>query len=555
MRPIRRLREYAEGHGLAYTLRRSADKAAQTLLGTYDRVWRRTRATEAELREQRAHPPAAGLISVVIPVYNTKAVYLEELLESLRAQSYENWEAVLWDGASTSPETAAVLAAAEKREPRFRVFRGTENLGISGNTNRAVGEARGEYIALCDHDDVLSPDALWRMAEAIAREQPDWLYSDEDMLTQNGKVHMDPHYKPDFCPEYLMGDNYISHLGVLRKSLLERVGGLRPGYDGSQDHDLYLRCAAVSRKVVHVPYTLYYWRKLRSSESRRHLDRCLDAAARAAEDAAARAGRRLTAVPVDRRVRLWFDFPREASVEVIVHGPTREAARNCFDRLRASAPWPRLKGTFSASPPEGRYAALNRAAAESEADYLLFLEASCETPTRHFFRELLMYACEDGVAGVTAVLTDRRGRIVHGGFALGRKGFARGIQTGLRHGAGGWHDLMNKVHNVSAVSVCCLMVRRDQFLPFDERYRGGLGAAEQGLRATEKGLRFVFTPHAVLRCGAEELLLKGEARDPADAALFRRDHGETFPDPCYPARLSRDRADYRWQSGGSKIKS
>ena len=547
MNPYRRLREYAEEHGIAYTVRRSADKAAQLLLGTYDRVWRRTRASGEELREQRAHPPAAGLISVVIPVYNTKVVYLDALLESLRAQSYENWEAVLWDGASTSAETVSALDAAAAREPRFRVFHGKENLGISGNTNLAFAEAKGEYVALCDHDDVLSPDALWRMAEAIVRDRPDWLYSDEDMLSQNGRVHLDPHYKPDFCPEYLAGDNYISHLGVVKKSLLEQVGGLRSAYDGSQDHDLYLRCAAVSRNVTHVPYTLYSWRRLRSSESRRHLDRCLDAAARAAEDAAARAGRTLTAVPVDRRLRLWYDFPRDASVEVILHGGTEAECREAYRALTAAAPWPRLRATIVPGGPEALYAGLNQAAEESGADYLLFLEASCRTACRHFFRELLMYACVDGVAGVTPVLTDRRGRITHGGFALGMKGLARGIQTGLRHGAGGWHDLMNKVHNVSAAAPCCVLVRRDQFLPFDARYRSGLGAAEQGLRAAERGMRFVITPHAATVCEKSPLLLAGEARDPRDAELFGRDHGDAFRDPRYPARLGRERADYQWK--------
>ena len=159
-----------------------------------------------------------------------------------------------------------------------------------------------------------------------------------------------------------------------------------------------------------------------------------------------------------------------------------------------------------------------------------------------------MYACRDGVAGVSPVLTDRKGRVTHGGFALGMKGLARGINTGLRMGAGGWHDLMNKVHNVSAVSPCCMMVRRDQFIPFDEGYRTGLGAAEQGLRAAEKGMRFVVTPHAVLLCEDEPLLLLGEDRFAPDEERFLRDHGAECRDPCYPARLRRDRADYNWDA-------
>ena len=544
MNMIHRRQEYESEHGLAYTLRRSAEKAAQLLLGTYDRIRRREAPDPEELKRQRSCPPDAGLISVVVPVYNTRPAWLKELLKSLQIQTYENWETVLYDGCSTDPATLAVLEEAARNEPRFRVIHGKENLGISGNTNIAVSLARGEYIALCDHDDLLREDALWRMAEAIAQKHPDWLYSDEDMISQNGTRHMDPHCKPDFCPEYLSGDNYISHFCLLRKELLEQAGGLRSEFDGSQDHDLYLRCAALSRNVVHVPYILYSWRKARNSVSRQHLNRCLDAAARAAEAEAAAKGQACIAVPIGRRTRLWYDFPREASVEVILFGGNEEGCRECLADLQAVAPWPGLTATLTVTDPENLYSALNEAAAASTADYLLFLDAASLVQTRHFFRELLMYAQRDGVAGVTPVLVDRKNRITHGGFALGMEGIAQGINSGLRVTAGGWHDLMNKVHNISAVSVCCMMVRRDQFLPFDERYQSGLGSAEQGLRATEKGMRFVFTPHASVLCEDDFLLLNGKDRFAPDVEQFRKDHGNAFHDPCYPARMSRKKANY-----------
>ena len=280
-----RLKEYRREHGLAYTIRRSGDKLTQVALGTWHRRWKAAQPDEIALEAQRQNPPAAGLLSVTVPVKDPKVSFLEELLQSLKKQTYENWEAILYDGDSRDPAVRDALDRAGREDPRFRVFHANTNGGISDNTNAAIALARGEYIALCDHDDVLSPDALWRMAEVIAREHPDWLYSDEDMMTEGG-IHIDPHWKPDFCPEYLEGDNYISHLSVLKKDLILRAGGLRPGYDGSQDHDLYLRCAALGVVPVHVPYTLYTWRKVRSSESRQHLSRCLDASARAAEDAA-----------------------------------------------------------------------------------------------------------------------------------------------------------------------------------------------------------------------------------------------------------------------------
>ena len=244
MRAIDRIREYRESHGTAYTLKRLGQKAAQQLLGTYDRRWRQERASEAELLAQRENQPDAGLISVVIPVYNTDPGMLRALLESLRAQTYRNFEAVLWDGGSTRAETLAVLDETAKTQGDgpavFRVIRGEENLGISGNTNEAVKAAKGDYAVLCDHDDLLAPDALWRAAECIAAKRPDVIYSDEDRITENGRRHMDPHYKPDYCPDTLVSDNYMCHMAVIRRDLLEETG-LRSGFDGSQDHDLFLR--------------------------------------------------------------------------------------------------------------------------------------------------------------------------------------------------------------------------------------------------------------------------------------------------------------------------
>ncbi len=190
---VTRIQEYLQSHGTSYTLKRLGQKAAQQFLGTYERRRKQEMATPEELRTQRENQPDAGLISVVIPVYNTDPDMLTALLDSLEVQTYLNYEAILYDGAGNRAETLAVLKEHSEKEPRFRLVRGEENQGISGNSNEAVRLARGEYIALCDHDDLLAPDALWRVAECIAEKHPDMIYTDEDRLTENGKKHMDPH--------------------------------------------------------------------------------------------------------------------------------------------------------------------------------------------------------------------------------------------------------------------------------------------------------------------------------------------------------------------------
>ena len=546
MKMIGRIREYRASHGTTYTLRRLGQKAAQQLLGTYDRRRRRELPDAGELRRQRENQPAAGLISVVIPVYNTDPGMLGALLDSLEAQTYLNFEAVLYDGASTRADTREVLEAREKACSRFRVFRGEENLGISGNTNEAVKLARGEYAALCDHDDILSPDALWRVAECIAGKHPDMIYSDEDRITENGRRRMDPHYKPDYCPDNLVSDNYICHLAVIRKALLEEAGGLRSGFDGSQDHDLFLRIAERTDRIEHIPYVLYSWREVSGSKSHTDLYTCLLNGCRASEEHEAALGRPVHAVPVNKEIRLWYDIPRDASVEALIHGDSEEECMACLGELKFLTDWPDLTGSVIAAGEQERVPLINRAARTSTADYLLLLDAGVTEMNRYFIREMLMYAMRDDVAGVTGVLTDRRARITHGGFALGTDCTAQCVNEGMFVTAGGWHDMMNKVHNVSAVSLGCMLVKRANWLDLDEGFRGGLAAADLGLRQRAEGRWFVFTPHARAVLAPGPLLLSGRDRDPEDTALFERKWGTGLHDPCYSPRFGKKKANYHF---------
>ena len=546
MKAIERIRDYRRSHGTAYTLKRLGQKAAQQLLGTYDRRWKRDRASAEDLAAQRAHQPDAGLISVVIPVYNTDPGMLNALLDSLRSQSYLNFEAILYDGASTRKETAEVLKARSVNEPRFRVIRGEENLGISGNTNEAVRLARGEYVALCDHDDLLSPDALWEVARRIAESRPDMIYSDEDRITQSGRRHMDPHYKPDYCPDNLVSDNYICHLAVIRKAVLQETGGLRSGFDGSQDHDLFLRVAEKTGRIEHIPRVLYSWREVFSSKSHRELWTCLENGCRAAVEHEAALGRKAEAVPVNKEIRLWYEIPENASVEALVHGISEEACQECLGELLFRTDWPKLTGSIVVAGEADRVPLINEAARTSTADYLLLLDADVTEMNRYFIREMLMYAQRKDVAGVTGVLTDRRKHITHGGFAIGTDRTAQCVNEGMYVSAGGWHDMMNKVHNVSAVSLCCLMVRRENWLDLDEGYCGGLAAADLGLRQRAAGKWFVFTPHAQAKLEPRSLLLSGKERDPRDTARFEERWGTAVHDPCYSVRFSRKKADYHY---------
>lgn len=302
-----RVRAYVRMHGAGYTLHRAGEMLAARVLLRDEWRFRRERTSKRELATQRAHPFPDVRISVVVPVFNTRPKFLRALADSLLAQTHGAWEACLYDGGSTSAETRKALEAIAARDSRFHIAFGAENAGISGNTNRAIKMATGEYIALCDHDDVLAPDALWRIAEAIDAHHPDVLYTDEDKLTTHGAIHVDAHRKPDFCPDNLRSGNYICHLSVIRRTLLDAIGGLRPAFDGSQDHDLMLRACERADGVIHIPRVLYHWRTLRGSMSHTKLAVCLDAAARAVEESMRRTGFPGTCRVEDGVLRLRYD--------------------------------------------------------------------------------------------------------------------------------------------------------------------------------------------------------------------------------------------------------
>ncbi len=201
------------------------------------------------------------MISIVTPTYNTPVAFLEALLQSVQAQTYRNWELCIADGGSDDPRLRAVLNAWAAADPRIQVQYLNENRGIAENSNAAVALATGEFITFLDHDDTLAPFALHEITGAVNRHpDADFLYSDEDKIDGATGRRCDPHFKPAWSPDLLRAYNYITHLTVVSRRLLDQVGGFRPGFEGSQDYDLILRATEKSRRIVHIPQVLYHWR-------------------------------------------------------------------------------------------------------------------------------------------------------------------------------------------------------------------------------------------------------------------------------------------------------
>ena len=280
----------------------------------YEPWYEHHKATEETLRRQRKQSAAwkgAPRVSIVVPLYCTNETFLREMIGSVQAQSYENWELCLADG---SPKEEAVRLEAVVREcagedARICYRRLEKNLGIAGNTNAAIAMAHGEWIALLDHDDLLAPDALYETVHLILRgpkddtgvaatgfrkdgAQYDMIYTDEDKVDMDGKTHFQPHFKPDINIDLLRSNNYITHFTMMRKTLLEKAGMIREEYDGAQDYDLFLRCVECAEAIGHVPRVLYHWRCHTESTSENPFSKqyAVEAGRRAIEDHLKRQG-------------------------------------------------------------------------------------------------------------------------------------------------------------------------------------------------------------------------------------------------------------------------
>lgn len=204
------------------------------------------------------------LISFIIPVYNIEPEYLSDCLDSILNQSYQNFEICLADDHSTNKDTINVLKKYEEKDSRIKVVYRKENGHISKATNSALEIANGDYIALMDDDDVLSSDALYKVALVINENNADFIYSDEDKLDMSGNL-CEPHFKSDFAEHSLYGGNYICHFTIIKKELFDKIGGFREEYVGAQDFDLFLRATEQAKKIYHIPEILYHWRKVPGS--------------------------------------------------------------------------------------------------------------------------------------------------------------------------------------------------------------------------------------------------------------------------------------------------
>lgn len=525
-------------------------------------------------------------ISVVLPVYNTPLHFLKQCIDSVRGQTYQNWELCVADDASPDPRVAECLKEYARNDSRIKSLVRERNGHISEATNSALAMAAGSHIAFLDHDDELSPDALHQVVLALAEHpQARLLYSDEDKIDAAGR-RFEPHFKPGWNPELLRSQNYICHLMVVEASLLAEVGVLRPGFEGSQDHDLALRCTEVlaPEQICHIPRVLYHWRAIEGSTALAGDQKSYasEAGRRAVQDHLQRIGRKGSVEIVSSgcyRTRLALD---DASPRVSIIIPTRDRAdllSVCVRSILARTEYPDFEVVVvdnGSQEPDARVllaelrkhprvrvldypipfnfsAIVNHGARQSDGDVLCLLNNDTEVINPDWLDELVSRSVQRDAGAVGAMLYYPDDTIQHAGVVLGLGGVAGHVYTRLGRGAPGYMARAWVAQNLSAVTAACLVVRRSVFEEvrgFDEALPVAFNDIDFCLRVLECGYRNVWTPYAELY--HHESASRGSEDSPAKQERFAAEvHAMKWrwgavlnDDPAYNPNLTLDQGDY-----------
>jgi GT2 family glycosyltransferase len=500
------------------------------------------------------------LISIVMPVYSPDDDDLREAIESVRNQTYPNWELCAVDDASPTDGPVRTLDEYAASDNRIKWVRRYENGHISAASNTALGIAGGEFVALLDQDDLLAPHALYEVvAELNKFPDADIIYSDEDKIDEYGN-RSEPYFKTDWNPELFLCHNMISHLGVYRRTLIDAVGGFRVGFEGSQDYDLALRCVAAtqSEKIRHIPAILYHWR--RSSEgsefSKLSLDRCIASARKAKSEYLASVGDPGEVIG-HPKIEHWDRVVRQVPsppplVSLIV--PTRNRADllgPCLDGLMYRTSYepieiividhqsddPETLMLLERAEKDSRvrimryegefnYSAMNNRAVEiAQGEIIGFINNDTDVVTPEWLTEMVALAMRPRAGAIGAKLLYPHGPVQHAGVGIG----IGGIAGHLFHNAGpeenGYFGRLQLVSNISAVTGACLVIKKRIFQDvggFNETdLRVAFNDIDLCLKIRKKGLLNAWTPFAVLI--HHESPSRGHDTEPENQARFRRE--------------------------------
>lgn len=474
---------------------------------------------------------SACVFSIAVPVFRTPAKFLCEMIESVRSQSFPFWELCLANADPEDREVAEILERYCREDRRIRVKNLKENKGISENTNAALAMARGEFVGLLDHDDLLAPDALYEMAARLEKDEGiDVFYTDEDKVTTDLSEHFQPHLKPDFNLDLLRSNNYICHFFVVRREIAERIGGFRPEFNGAQDYDFIFRCTEQAEKIVHIPRILYHWRVHSASTADNPASKmyAYEAGKRAIEGNLERSGVR--GVVSLRQDYGFYDvhYPVEGEPLVSILIPNKdqkETLMHCIHSVLETSTWKNLEilviennseqeETFACyreleKDPRIRiltypgktfnYSAINNfGVQQAKGEYLLFLNNDIEVITPDWIEQMLGNCQRPEVGIVGAKLYYPDNTIQHAGIIIGIGGIAGHAFLGLARAKSGYLHKASLQMDYSAVTAACMMMKAEAFRKaggFEEKLTVAFNDVDLCLRTVEQGWLVVYDPH------------------------------------------------------------
>ncbi|MBQ6843148.1 MAG: glycosyltransferase [Agathobacter sp.] len=553
----------------------------------YDPWFKHHRITEAELEEQRQHVfEYQPKISILVPTYKTPIPMLHEMMASVIGQSYTNWELCIADGTMEDGELKAVLQEYAAKDARIKVRFLDSNDGISGNTNKALELATGEFIGLLDHDDILELDALYEVVKVLQDKTVDLVYTDEDKVSEDLSEFRDPNLKPDFSIDLLRSHNYITHFLVIKKTIIDKVGPFNSKYDGAQDYDLVLRSSEAAQHIEHVAKPLYHWRMSAGSTAENPESKlyCYEAGRAAVEAHLERCG-------IKGRVelagqKLWglnhvtYDVVGNPLVSIVIankdHTKDLDKAitsiqekstyrniefivveNNSTDK-KTFAYYEKIQKKYDNVKVvywdrEFNYSLINNFGVEhAKGEYILLLNNDTEMITPTAIEEMLGICCREDVGIVGAKLLYADKTIQHAGVVLGFGGYAGHVFHGI-----GRYDLGFMMRprincNYSAVTAACLLTKRSVYEAvggLTEEFVVAGNDIDYCLKVRETGLLVVYSAwaewfHYESKSRGYEDTPEKKARFDGEVAKFRKrwghliDAGDPFYNKNFPVTVA-----------------
>lgn len=471
-------------------------------------------------------------ISIVVPMYNPDENLFLELLNSLLLQTYSNWELCLADGSEEKNDTIFALCSRNSKI-KYQFLDG--NKGISENTNEALKMVTGDFIAFLDHDDCLPRFALYEVVKEINKNSDvELIYSDEDKMDEKGN-RFEPYFKPDFSPETLECNNYITHLVVLKKELVKRIGMLDSRFDGAQDFDYLLRATENTTKIVHISKILYHWRTTKNSTANVAQSKlyAYEAGLRAVEEHLNRIHKKAKVEnpeEVPGIYQIKFEIKGTPKVSILIpNKDNQRTLKKCITSILKNSTYenyeiliiennsenpktfeyykklqenPKIK-VLMCQEKEFNYSKLiNFGVKNTTGDFILQLNNDTQILTKNWLELLIGYAQNKEIGAVGGRLYYPDKSIQHAGIAIGIQGMAANLLVNLPFGKHGYYTREAATRNVAALTGACLFARREIYEEIggmdEDLFKVAFNDVDFCLKILEKGYRVVYNPYVEL---------------------------------------------------------